>query len=151
MDIFLNEDIKTISLSQLLVNGISPQNISSAFPNKKITAVWASVFPKNQNLSIELRNIEDLSGNTNSSSTFNLFNAQYDSAVYGDIIITEIMPVPSPSIDTIPAVEYVEIYNRSAKYINLANYTFSDASNTVTLPDSSIAPYSYAILSKKQR
>lgn len=53
-------------------------------------------------------------------------------ADYKDVIITEIFPDPSPVIG-LPEVEFIELYNRSEKIINLAGWKFTDGSSTAIL------------------
>ena len=147
IEILLTEPIKSINNLQLTIDGVSAQSILNSFPNSSLQARFTNPFPKNISVPVELKDIEDLAGNQTSLSRYNWFNVQFDSAVYGDIILTEIMSVPSPVVGSLPNIEYVEIYNRSPKYIDLSQYAFSDATNTVNMPEISLKPYSYAILS----
>lgn len=62
-----------------------------------------------------------------------------------DVIITEIFADPLPQVE-LPDGEYVEIYNRSEKTIQLRGWTFSDAASSVVLPSHSFPPDSYLIL-----
>ncbi|MDG1098144.1 MAG: lamin tail domain-containing protein [Bacteroidia bacterium] len=147
IEIRLTEPIKSIGNLQLTVNGVSAENILNSFPSSSLQARFSNPFPKNKSVTVELKDIEDLSGNRTSLSRYNWFNIQFDSALFGDIILTEIMSIPSPVVSGLPNNEFVEIYNRSAKYIDLSQYTFSDATNTVDMPEISLKPFSYAILS----
>jgi len=68
-----------------------------------------------------------------------------DEASYNDIVINEIMYAPSTG-----QPEWVELYNKSDKNINLKNWKFSDNASTVTLSSSDyiFASKSYLILAK---
>jgi hypothetical protein len=66
-------------------------------------------------------------------------------AVYKDIIITEIFPDPSPVIG-LPEAEFIELYNRSEKIINLAGWKFTDGGSTATL-SGFMEPGEYRIIS----
>src|SRR5690606_25258437 len=46
---------------------------------------------------------------------------------YKDVIVTEIFADPSPVVG-LPAVEFVELYNRSDKTLKLSGWTLSDGS-----------------------
>jgi hypothetical protein len=66
-------------------------------------------------------------------------------AAPGDIIISEIMADPSPSV-TLPAREYLELYNRALEPLNLKNWSLSDGITKSIFPNTVIAPGSYMIL-----
>ncbi len=53
-------------------------------------------------------------------------------ADYKDVIITEIFPDPSPVIG-LPEDEFIELYNRSTKIINLTGWKFTDGGSTAIL------------------
>lgn len=67
-------------------------------------------------------------------------------ALPGDIIINEFMADPTPVIG-LPEREFVEIFNRSTKNINLSGWTIKDGSTTKgTISSVNIAPGEYAII-----
>jgi hypothetical protein len=66
-------------------------------------------------------------------------------ADYKDLIITEIFPDPTPVIG-LPEAEFVEVYNRSEKIINLAGWKFTDGSSTAVL-SGVLQPGEYSIIS----
>ncbi|MCB0640110.1 MAG: lamin tail domain-containing protein, partial [Phaeodactylibacter sp.] len=66
-----------------------------------------------------------------------------------DVLINEIMASPPDGSvpGTLPAgVEYVELYNRSTKTLNLEGWTFSDAGTPQELPAFDLAPGGLVIL-----
>lgn len=65
-------------------------------------------------------------------------------ADYKDVIITEIFADPSPVIG-LPEAEFVEVYNRSEKIINLAGWKFTDGGSTAIL-SGLIEPGEYRII-----
>jgi len=62
-----------------------------------------------------------------------------------DVIITEIFADPTPVIG-LPDAEFIELYNRSSKIINLSGWKFTDGSSTAVLPSRLIAPHEYLII-----
>jgi hypothetical protein len=63
-----------------------------------------------------------------------------------DLIISEIMADPSPSVG-LPAYEWVELYNRSDRPIDLAGTRISDATGTSNaLPSYQLAPGAYLLV-----
>ena len=69
-------------------------------------------------------------------------------AAHYDILINEIFPDYNPQIG-LPELEYIELYNRSNKVVNLERYTISDGSSAVgTLPFFILEPNSYVLIHK---
>jgi len=63
----------------------------------------------------------------------------------GSLLITEIMADPSPPVG-LPEAEWVELFNASGKTLSLQGVGFSSGGSPRLLPDSLLAPGSYAIL-----
>ncbi|MEY2923657.1 MAG: hypothetical protein RLZZ337_197 [Bacteroidota bacterium] len=91
-------------------------------------------------------NIMDLAGNI-LDTIIDFENIASQTALKGDILITEIYADPTPSFG-LPEQEFVEIYNNTTNWINLENYTFSDGGTPILLPNFAFAPKSYVVLSK---
>ncbi|HEX8549489.1 MAG TPA: lamin tail domain-containing protein [Cytophagaceae bacterium] len=68
---------------------------------------------------------------------------------FKDILITELMPDPSPSVD-LPEREYIELYNRSNDTIDLAGFTISDSTSNCRLSRKLIYPKSYLVLCEEK-
>ncbi len=64
---------------------------------------------------------------------------------FNDLLITEIMARPSTRTQ-LPDSEYAEIHNPGSTAISLRNFTFSDATRAVPLPDVTIGAGEYLIL-----
>lgn len=96
----------------------------------------------NGNYTISISNVEDQSGNTmqTTSFQFNIFKP-----VFGDIIINEIFPDPSPSVG-LPPAEFVEILNTTSIPVDLEGYEYADASSTAVLSHFILGPNEYLIL-----
>jgi len=77
---------------------------------------------------------------------------QIEAAEQYNIIINEIMEDATLSGGGtlgLPEVEYIELYNRSDKTINLEGFTFSDGSSTIaTFPAYQMSPDTYLIIGK---
>lgn len=72
--------------------------------------------------------------------------ADAQTVVYRDIVINEFMADPTPVVG-LPEREFVEIFNRSNKTIDLTNWTIKDGSTSRgTFPSVSILPGEYAII-----
>jgi hypothetical protein len=70
---------------------------------------------------------------------------QPSQVAYKDVIITEILADPSPSVG-LPEAEFVEIFNRSKAIVDLGEWTLSDERTSVKLPSASLAPQEYAVI-----
>lgn len=88
--------------------------------------------------------ITDLNGNINYLDSIKFEYVKLDTAIFGDLIITEIMcdPVSAPSL---PEAEYLEIYNRSNKYITTNGLKIKDASTIAYLPIDTLHPYTFYV------
>jgi hypothetical protein len=67
---------------------------------------------------------------------------------YNQLLITEIMADPSPAVG-LPEVEYVELFNASDQLLSTQGLRFSDASTTVVLPTTFLAPREYVLLTNE--
>ena len=90
--------------------------------------------------------VEDLSGNALVSTNSDFQYVEFSPATYRDVVINEIMADPSPVVG-LPELEFIEIYNASANYINLDSAQIGDPSTTSTILGIEVlGPGEYAIL-----
>jgi hypothetical protein len=130
-------------------NGLgSPSAISYALSS--VTLVFSQNLKDGTNYNLLINNILDLSNNQLDAQTLDFKTAvvpivpnQYD------IIINEIFADPTPQI-ALPKAEFIELFNRSNKTINLQSWTIKDASTTLyTLPSFDLLPQKYVIIYKR--
>lgn len=96
---------------------------------------------------IAIDGVADCIGNTD---TMNVSFEYYliSEATHYDIIINEIFSDPNPVVG-LPEKEFVELYNRSNKNINLEGFTFSDGTSSVAnFPFYILKPAQYLIIYK---
>ena len=67
----------------------------------------------------------------------------------GDIIFSEIMADPAPAV-SLPAREYLEIYNRTSGSISLKNWNLATETQNYPFPPVVIGPHEYMILCQMQ-
>ena len=91
-----------------------------------------------------IRNIKDLKGNLMKEGRVGF--CIYKARSY-DIVIDEIMADPTPQVG-LPDAEYVELLNRTAFPIRLKNWIFEFGSYRKTLPDVTLSPKGFLILTK---
>ena len=144
-----NEALASNSVSNIanysVNNGITIASAQlNANDNKVIELITNNTLSNGTTYTITVNNITDLAGNAMSSSNTNFIYYELGIAVYGDILINEIMADQDPQV-SLPLVEFVELYNRSNKYINLAGFVFYEGGNH-TLPAHIMAPNTYVLI-----
>lgn len=96
---------------------------------------------------LTVSNVADLSGNAISAPqtvAFRYFVPEI--GAFRDVIFNEFMPDETPT-QGLPEEEFVELYNRSQKIIDLDGWTIQDGSSSVgTLPSYLLQPGEYLIL-----
>jgi hypothetical protein len=79
---------------------------------------------------------------------FSFFTKKSFSQNLNDLIISEIMADPTPT-KGLPEKEYIELYNRSDKAIDLNKFKLTYNATTVIFPSFVLQPKSYVIVSSK--
>lgn len=151
-----NESISEITAENTanytINNGIGNPFEASLSTTNQVTLMVNNEFVKNETYTISINNITDLSDNIliDFDTTFTFLITEV--AEQYDIIINEIMEDATLSGGGtlgLPDAEYIELYNRSDKTINLEGFTFSDgSSNVATFPFYQMAPNTYLIIGK---
>ncbi|MCB9260798.1 MAG: lamin tail domain-containing protein [Flavobacteriales bacterium] len=98
-----------------------------------------------QNYQLHITDIFDLAGNKLSDTTLNFNYLKPDDAELFDVVISEVMSDPTPSVG-LPEFEYLELYNRSAKILNLKDWILADASKEILLPDLIMMPNTFLVI-----
>lgn len=108
----------------------------------EVRLVFNQSFNPDQNYTLTIENVKDISGNTMTTAQFPF---SWHQAKIFDILINEIMADPSPPVN-LPDAEYVELFNRSAFPVNLKGWIFTLGSSNKVLPQFVLAPGEYVIL-----
>ncbi len=123
----------------------SPSEASLESGNRTVLLSFGQPFTNNVAYLISASGIKDAAGNIarvlQRSFTF-LVPA---SAVYKDVIVTEILAHPNP-VAGLPESEFAEIFNRSPYTFDLAEWTVTDGSSIATIPHFVLSPGEYVIL-----
>jgi len=94
---------------------------------------------------LSANNISDQNGNTSATQTREFGFQNVQPTALGDLLISEIMADPSPA-QGLPDAEFVELYNKSDKVIQLQNVGFSAGSTPQKLPAFLLQPKQYVII-----
>ncbi|WP_425390017.1 lamin tail domain-containing protein [Ekhidna sp.] len=97
--------------------------------DNKLVHLTVSMLPSGETQTLSVNGVEDLSGNATSNATIDFEYIETETAAVNDVVINEFLASPSSS-STIPNAEYVEVYNRSSKFIDLNGWTLSDAAGS---------------------
>ena len=151
IDVLFNEAVTSLSAENTDNYDILPFQSAATAAIDLINPALVHIiplFPLQNGISYTLlaSSISDLAGNTatnNQSAQFQYLVA--DSVVIGDVLISEFFADPTPVIG-LPEIEYVEIYNKSAKFFNLQGWKIGDASSEGTIGEAWLFPGEYKIL-----
>lgn len=119
-----------------------PELVQINDPGNKVTLSFSSAFENGMTHNINIRNIEDLSGNQMGDTTLDFY---YFEAQPYDVPINEIMADPSPAIG-LPEFEYLEILNLTSFDINLNNWILKINGSTKIFGEVVFPKNSYLIL-----
>ena len=148
LQIVLDEPIKVPVLTQLTIPGFGEATGVKLTGYNTWQVFFAKRFEHGISYTLEVANIQDMSGNSASlTSQFKFWATGFP--MEHDVIISEMMADPSPPLQ-LPEAEYLEIFNRSDSAFNLLGWSLSDASQKVKLPGFMLPPESYLVLTHEQ-
>ena len=150
VDALFNEALSSTSANDLANYAILPFNSFVAVQQDNLNPALVhltTVFPltNGNTYTLMTANLSDLTGNMTSNQSVNFHYLVADTAVKGDVIITEFFADPTPVIG-LPEVEFVEIFNKTGKVFHLEGWTISDGSSNGTIGDFWLLPGSYIVL-----
>lgn len=132
--------------SNYQLNGSAVFTTAILLDAQSVLLTSSTAFTDQVTYSLLVENVEDCVGNTLLSQSLDFTYFETQAAERYDIIINEIYADPNPLV-ALPDAEFVELYNRSDKVIDLQDYRFEDASSTAaTLPSYLLQPGDYLIL-----
>ena len=103
-------------------------------------------FQSGTTYTITVNNVADLAGNPCAGQSAQFLYFVPDVAVYGDVVINEIMVDPSPTVG-LPDAEFVELYNTTTdKTFDLEGWTYNDGGSELILPSAALPPGGYVII-----
>ena len=148
--IYFSEKLHPTSLN--LLNFDVKNTIGNPFSSRFISTdssvieiAMVNSLAANTRYNFEIKNCKDKAGNQLEDTLFQLKWFQTEKPQKNDIIINELMPDPEPFVG-LPKEEYVELYNRSNKILQLQNCVLSDNSSGGKLPYFVLEPDSFIIL-----
>ncbi|HNW69656.1 MAG TPA: lamin tail domain-containing protein [Bacteroidales bacterium] len=148
LDVLFTENVEQTSaenVNNYVVPAVgNPSMASQDLSNKSLVHVtYPTAFSDGVIYSLVVSNVQDLAGNNNTPDPVPF--SFYNGAAF-DVVFNEIMADPDPQV-ALPAYEYLELYNKTIIPINLGNWTLTIGSTVHTLPDITILPDSFLIIS----
>jgi hypothetical protein len=153
LEVVFDEPLEEVSAETItnysIDGGISVNGAERNDADNSIIHMTVSELTSAEVKTLTINNVTDLSGNTIAiNSTIQFEYIETEEAVAGDIVINEFYATPNAG-SAIPAVEFVELFNRSSKYIDLVGWTFSDnSSSSIPFTSYIIRPGEYVILTE---
>lgn len=142
-----NEPIVDFSVANFSIdNGITVENAETDAVNPAL--IRLTISPTLQNFTtynVTVSDVQDAEGNVLVNQTVGFDFLQAEPVAEGDIIINEIMADPTPT-QGLPDAEFVEIYNRSQKVIELSTLFFVSDASPDRLSEGLILPGEYVII-----
>lgn len=146
INLLFNEQIDHISATNTnhyQINAMIGKPISvSMLGSQSVQLTLANQLENRTNYQLTVQDVMDIKQN---KMQVEQYAFTYFFAQYGDIVVSEFLPDPTPVIG-LPEQEFIELYNHSTFPISLKDWTFSDASSSVKLPDIILPPDSFIIL-----
>lgn len=138
------DSVSTTSLTNYVLapGGSSPTSVHIK-NSKSVELKFVDGFVNRTSYSLWIENVEDLFGNAIEDTTLQLF---YYAPVWGDVVLSEIMFDPTPPVQ-LPDFEYVELYNNSGLPLNLKDWSLGLGNKTVLLPEYTVNPNAYVLIS----
>ncbi len=125
-------------INDLMVAAISP---NGTFPTS-VTLTFTEAFALGRSYLLSFSGLMDCAGNTFAGEVAFGFGR---TPTFNELLITEILADPDPTVG-LPEREYLELHNPTNDLISIAGLTLSDATSSTILPDTTIEPGSYLIL-----
>ncbi|MFC4870323.1 lamin tail domain-containing protein [Negadavirga shengliensis] len=127
------------------INGTHPMEVLPLSHPNQVLLVFEQAFHSGMPYELSIQHIEDRHGNSVNETVLSFIMDEIAYPNFRDIVINEVMAAPRPS-QTLPHVEYVEIYNASDKTYYLGGYLLANSRTTTVFPRETIDPKEHVIL-----
>ncbi|MCC7466969.1 MAG: lamin tail domain-containing protein [Saprospiraceae bacterium] len=130
-------------LNYTINNGVGTPQSASLLGDLRTVVLSLNTSLNTGTYTLQTTGIKDLIGNQSLAQNQSFSYVKVEAATEFNLLISEIMADPSPGVG-LPEVEWLEIFNRSGKIIDLATLRFSDAnSSPIPFPSYLIHPGEY--------
>jgi hypothetical protein len=137
------QDLANYTISGL---GQPASALLAAGPGNTVLLGLSQMLTNGATYTVQAVNLADATGNVAGPQTIAFTYSVPETASEFDVLINEIMFDPTPSAG-LPEVEWIELYNRSGKVLDLASLLLDDGGSALPLSAYSLAPGAYVVLS----
>ncbi|MEK7254937.1 MAG: lamin tail domain-containing protein, partial [Bacteroidota bacterium] len=151
VDVIFNEPLDPATISAVqnyqVSNGVGEPSeaILDVADATLIHLTLAMPLTSGENYSLTISGFADLSGNLSQPQTLPFSFFEIEPAAEFDLLINEIMADPSPPV-ALPEVEFLEIFNRSGKVIDLAGFQLSSGGVPQIFPSHLLQPGKFVLV-----
>lgn len=150
IDVQFNEALDQISAENTSNYTLNPSlTITSAVLNGSdpslLQLTVATPMTNGQQYTLNTNTIADIASNISGNQSTDFLYLIADTPLMGDVVINEFMCDPEPVVG-LPAVEFVEVYNRSNKIFDLSGWKLGDNSSNGTIQNGWLLPGEYRVL-----
>ena len=141
-----SEPVQNIAAGQLAVDGgTEVGTVNLSVDNLSAEVGFVAPFTNGTTYNLELTGLTDLAGNEAElqEASFTYFVPETPDP--GDVVFNEIMCDPTPLVG-LPDLEWVELYNASSKFFDLAGWQYVNSETPVSLPAFVLGPGEYVVL-----
>lgn len=145
LQLIFSEGITTASAANFDNYQISPVRDIQLVSVKSdsVTLFLSEPLTSGQTYEVTVSNISDIFGNSITFESQEIGYLHIEEAKHNDIVINEVMHLPAGG-----QAEFIELYNRSDKNIDLTNWSFGDAtSETTIIEPTQLRAHSYLTIS----
>lgn len=141
-----NEQIDSLSIQNIrvLINGVVSGIYNPKWMPKTFVFSVNNLLPNTLH-QVCLEGVRDKAGNSMPLSCKTIFSLQTEQALKEDIVINELMADPDPPLG-LANKEYVELFNRSGKYLDVSGFKICDQSSCKTLNERVLFPDSFILI-----
>lgn len=145
-----NENLDSISASDpahyTISGGVGQPGSAVLLSDQRTVRLALQTSLPTGNYVLQSEAVQDVSGNESLVQTADFQFVKIDIASEFDVLINEIMADPTPSAG-LPEAEWLELFNRSTKTIDLSTLRIQDATGApVSLPAGLLPPEGYVVL-----
>ncbi len=140
------DSLSAVNASNYIIAGASQIASASLLSTKNSVLLTLPAPLATGSYTLQTSGVKDIFGNNSTAQTTEFQFIKIEIAEEYDIVINEIMADPTPAVG-LPESEWIELYNRSAKTLNLSTLRLADGTGTpAALPAYPMPPNTYVVL-----